>query len=92
MGYQAALQATGVGSMITLHPIAGSVVKPEDAERADKRLKRLLYLYLLDQGIYIAERGFMALSLVVGASDMQRLLGALESFIKRYRHLLVASA
>ena len=92
MGYQAALQATGVGSMITLHPIAGSVVKPEDAERADKRLKRLLYLYLLDQGIYIAERGFMALSLVVDTPDTERLLGALESFIKRYRHLLVASA
>ncbi|MCC7482443.1 MAG: aminotransferase class III-fold pyridoxal phosphate-dependent enzyme [Hyphomicrobiales bacterium] len=92
MGYQAAFQATGVGSMITLHPIAGSIVKPEDADRADKRLKRLLYLYLLDQGIYIAERGFMALSLVVGAVDRQRLLDALESFIKRYRHLLVASA
>jgi len=92
MGYQAAFQATGVGSMITLHPIAGSIVKPEDADRADKRLKRLLYLYLLDQGIYIAERGFMALSLVVSAVDRQRLLDALESFIKRYRHLLVASA
>jgi glutamate-1-semialdehyde 2,1-aminomutase len=78
--------------MITLHPISGSVVKPEDAERADKRLKRLLYLDLLDQGIYIAERGFMALSLVVGAADTQRLLGALEGFIKRYRNLLVASA
>jgi glutamate-1-semialdehyde 2,1-aminomutase len=92
MRYQATLQATGVGSMITLHPISGPAVKPEDAERADKRLKRLLYLYLLDQGIYIAERGFMALSLVVGAADTQRLLDALESFIKRYRHLLVASA
>ena len=92
MGYQAAFQATGVGSMITLHPIAGSIVKPEDADRADKRLKRLLYLYLLDQGIYIAERGFMGLSLVVSAVDRQRLLDALESFIKRYRHLLVASA
>ena len=78
--------------MLTLHPIAGPVVKPEDAEKADKRLKRLLYLDLLDQGIYIAERGFMALSLVVGAAETQRLLGAIESFIKRYRHLLVASA
>jgi glutamate-1-semialdehyde 2,1-aminomutase len=92
MRYQAALQATGVGSMLTLHPIAGAIVKPEDTEKGDNRLKRLLYLDLLDQGIYIAERGFMALSLVVGTSDTQRLLGALESFIKRYRHLLVASA
>ena len=92
MGYQAALQATGVGSMITLHPIAGPWLNQKMRRRADKRLKRLLYLNLLDQGIYIAERGFMALSLVVSAPDTQRLLGALESFIKRYRHLLVASA
>ncbi len=92
MRYQAAMQATGVGSMLTLHPIAGSIVKPEDTEKADIRLKRLLYLDLLDQGIYIAERGFMALSLVVTMPDTQRLLEALESFIKRYRHLVVASA
>ena len=78
--------------MITLHPISGSIVKPEDAEKADKRLKRLLYLDLLDQGIYIAERGFMALSLMVGTPETQRFLGALEGFIKRYRQLLVASA
>ena len=92
MRYQAAMQATGVGSMLTLHPLGGAIVKPEDTEKADTRLKRLLYLDLLDQGIYIAERGFMALSLVVAPPDMQRLLEALESFIKRYRHLLVASA
>ena len=91
MRYQAAMQATGVGSMLTLHLIAGAIVKPEDTERGDNRLKRLLYLDLLDQGIYIAERGFMALSLVVTPPDTQRLLDALESFIKRYRHLVVAS-
>ncbi len=92
MGYQAAMQATGMGSMLTLHPIAGSIVKPEDTEMGDKRLKRLLYLDLLDRGIYIAERGFMALSLMVKQPETQRLLDALESFIKRYRHLMVASA
>lgn len=91
MRYQASMQATGMGSMLTLHPIAGPIVKPEDTERGDNRLKRLLYLYLLDQGIYIAERGFMALSLMVTTPDMQQLLEALESFIKRYRHLVVAS-
>ena len=91
MRYQASMRATGVGSMLTLHPIAGSIVKPEDMEKGDNRLKRLLYLDLLDQGIYIAERGFMALSLMVTTPDTQRLLEALESFIKRYRHLVVAS-
>jgi glutamate-1-semialdehyde 2,1-aminomutase len=90
MRYQAAMQATGVGSMITLHPIAGTITSPVDTEKADMRLKRLLYLDLLDQGIYIAERGFMALSLAVTHIDTQRLLAALESFVTRYRHLVVA--
>jgi glutamate-1-semialdehyde 2,1-aminomutase len=75
--------------MITLHPVAGAIVGPDDVAKADIRLKRLLYLYLLDHGVYIAERGFMALSLVVQHPDMQRLLETLENFIKRYRHLLV---
>ncbi len=92
MRYQASMQATGMGSMLTLHPMAGPIVKPEDAGRGDNRLKRLLYLDLLDQGIYIAERGFMALSLMITTPDTERLLQALESFIKRYRHLVVASA
>ncbi len=92
MRYQASMQATGMGSMLTLHPVLGEIASPADTEKADNRLKRLLYLDLLDQGIYIAERGFMALSLVIETVDTQRLLGALESFIKRYRHLLVASA
>jgi glutamate-1-semialdehyde 2,1-aminomutase len=92
MRYQTSMQATGVGSMITLHPVAGTIKSPADTEKADIRLKRLLYLDLVDQGIYIAERGFMALSLVVTMPDTQRLLEALESFIKRYRHLVVASS
>jgi glutamate-1-semialdehyde 2,1-aminomutase len=92
MRYQTSMQATGMGSMLTLHSVLGEIASPADTEKADIRLKRLLYLDLLDQGIYIAERGFMALSLVIETVDTQRLLGALESFIKRYRHLLVASA
>ena len=91
MRYQASMQATGVGSMITLHPVTGTIASPADTENADVRLKRLLYLDLLNQGIYIAERGFMALSLVVAKKDTQRLLDALESFINRYRHLVVAA-
>ena len=89
MRYQCSMQATGVGSMITLHPISGAIGGPDDVAKADVRLKRLLYLHLLDHGIYMAERGFMALSLVVEQPDMRRLLEVLEDFIKRYRYLLV---
>ncbi len=88
MKYQAPMRATGLGSMLTLHPVAGDVKSPEDAEKGDKRLKQLLFLDLLDEGIYIAERGFMALSLMVTDQDCNKLVGVVERFIERRRDLL----
>ena len=88
MRSQVRMKATGVGSMITLHPLGGDIRAPEDVDKADKRLKQLLFLDLLDQGIYIAERGFMALSLMVSDDDCQRLIAAVENFIGRRRELL----
>ncbi len=89
MRYQVRMKATGMGSMITLHPVAGDIRSPEDVEGADSRLKRLLFLDLLDAGIYIAERGFMALSLMVTGDDCKRVVATVESFIKNRRELLV---
>jgi glutamate-1-semialdehyde 2,1-aminomutase len=86
--YQAPFQATGIGSMMTIHPVAGHISGPEDAAHADIRLKRLLYLYLLDQGFYIAERGFVALSLVIDDADADALVGALDSFVQTHRSVL----
>lgn len=88
MRAQVRMKATGMGSMITVHPLGGDIVKPEDAEHADKRLKQLLFLDLLDQGIYIAERGFMALSLMIDEEACARLVAAFESFIAKRRALL----
>ncbi len=89
MGYQVRMRATGMGSMLTLHPVAGEICSPADLAKADTRLKRLLFLDLLDQGIYAAERGFMALSLMVTDADCARVVAGVESFIKNRRELLV---
>jgi glutamate-1-semialdehyde 2,1-aminomutase len=90
MRYQAPLRATGMGSMMTLHPVAGEVRSPEDSGRADIRLKRLLYLDLLDQGYYIAERGFSALSLMIDENHSDGLTRAVGQFVERRRPLLDA--
>ncbi len=89
MRYQVRMRATGRGSMITVHPVAGNIRSPADIEKADARLKRLLFLDLLDQGIYIAERGFIALSLMVTDADCTRVVVGVESFIKSRQELLV---
>ena len=88
MKSQVRMKATGMGSMITVHPLGGDIFKPEDAECADKRLKQLLFLDLLDQGIYIAERGFMALSLMIDDAACDRLVAGFEVFISKRRGLL----
>ncbi len=90
MRYQAAWQVTGIGSLLNFHPVAGHVSRTADLEKADQRLRRLLYFHLLGQGIYIAERGFMALSLVVTDADCARLVAAVDGFVLKYRGLLNA--
>ena len=89
MRYQVKMKAMGQGSMVVIHPTAGEINSPHDIENTDKRLRQLLVLDLLEQGIYIAERGFMALSLVVTDADCDRLVKAVEDYITRRRELLV---
>ncbi len=57
--------ATGRGSILALHPVPGPVLSTADLEAADPRLRELLFLGLLERGFYLAQRGFMALSLAV---------------------------
>jgi glutamate-1-semialdehyde 2,1-aminomutase len=88
MHHQAPLQVTGVGSLLTLHPLGGRISGVEDVAKADLRLKRLIYFHLLDNGIYVAERGFMALALTLSDADFDALEHALEGFVKDYRAVL----
>ncbi|MFN4142518.1 aspartate aminotransferase family protein [Aestuariivirga sp.] len=89
MRYQVKMKATGQGSMICIHPAAHDITSPESLEKTDKRLRQLLFLDLLEEGVYIAERGFMALSLMVTDSDCERLVEAVETHITRRRDLQV---
>jgi glutamate-1-semialdehyde 2,1-aminomutase len=85
MRHQARMQVTGVGSLLTLHPLGGEIADAETASTADMRLKRLIYFHLLDDGIYLAERGFMALSLVLSDQESDALVESLERFVRKYR-------
>jgi glutamate-1-semialdehyde 2,1-aminomutase len=89
MRYQVRMKAMGQGSMIALHPMQGEIKSPHDIEATDKRLRQLLFLDLLEQGVYIAERGFMALSLMVTDEDCGRVVSAVEHHITARRDLLV---
>ncbi len=88
MRYQAPMQVTGIGSLLTIHPKAGPIEKPEDLDDTDIRIKKLLYLHLLDHGVYIAERGFMALSLAIDDRACDQLAQSIEEFVKANRSIL----
>ena len=87
MGYQVKLKATGIGSLITVHPLTGDISTPNDVAKADPRLRQLFYLDLLEEGYYLAGRGYMALSLVVTDEHCDGFIAAIERIITARRHL-----
>jgi glutamate-1-semialdehyde 2,1-aminomutase len=69
---------TGWGSMMTLHTTAGPVTSPADLAGADPVLKELVFHELLHRGVYVAPRGFVALSLAVTDDDVDTFVTALD--------------
>ena len=82
------LRATGVGSLLNIHAIAGDVWYPDELAASDDRIKELLFLDLLERGYYMARRGFIALSLEVTDEDLAGFESSIASFVDAYRHLI----
>ena len=73
---------TGWGSMMTLHTVSGPVRNPADLRAADAARTELLFHELLDRGVYIAPRGFLALSLAVTDDDLPEFVDALSGALE----------
>ena len=71
---------SGVGSMMTIHPTPGPVVRWSDLAGVDHRWRRLLFHDLLARGYYVAERGYLALSLAVTDEDLDGFVEAVGAF------------
>lgn len=69
----------GMGSLFAMH-----FNGPDNAT-----LAALLYFHLLDHGIYIATRGFIALTLEIREEHFAPLLSAVESFLDRFAGALI---
>ena len=74
--------ATGLGSMIGLHPVPGPVRTPDDLADADDRRRELLFLDLLERGWYMARRGFIALSLEITDGDIDGFVAAVRDSLR----------
>ncbi len=82
------MTASGLGSILSIHFRPGPILRPEDLEGEDPRLKQVFHLAMLARGIYLSPRGMMALSLPMGDSESDALLDAVAGFIEDYRPLL----
>jgi glutamate-1-semialdehyde 2,1-aminomutase len=79
--------ATGIGSMMAVHPTAGPVAQWSDVAGVDPRWRRLLFHDLLARGYYIAERGYLALSLDVTDEHVDGFVDAVRDFVTEYSGL-----
>jgi glutamate-1-semialdehyde 2,1-aminomutase len=71
--------ATGYGSMVGLHFTREPVRRITDLPVAHE-LRALLHLHMLESGYSYARRGFIALSLPLGESDIDGFAAAVEAF------------
>lgn len=83
-----AAQFTGFGSILGIHFVSGPLRNARDAATSDPRLRELFYLHMLEEGVWIARRGMMALSLPLSDADLDKVFAAGESFVDRWSHLL----
>lgn len=73
---------SGIGSINTAH-------FGRNDDLAD--LRDLFYFHMLENGIYIARRGFIALNIQQKKEDMDRFVDAVKSFVDRWEHILKMS-
>jgi glutamate-1-semialdehyde 2,1-aminomutase len=79
---------TGLGSMATPHFRAGPIERPYAATVEEDSLRELFFFDMLRDGLYLARRGMVALSLPVGEPELGRFTAAVTEFVQSRAPLL----
>ncbi len=87
-----AMHFSGRGSMLNVHFRGGPILRPYAAGADEEALRELFFFDMLDAGLYLARRGMVALSLPVGAADLDRFVAAVGEFVQARGPLLRAVA
>ncbi len=85
-----ALQFSGIGSLMNLHATDRPISHPADLVDTDSLVKELIFHELLARGVYMARRGFVALSLPFGDAEIAEFLAALDAVVGRFKGVLPA--
>ncbi len=73
---------SGYGSMMSLHALPEPPLNARDVSNRDSVLQELLFLGLLERGVYSAARGMMNLSLTLTDDQLARVLDALAEVLE----------
>ena len=77
---------------MTLHATDRPLRCAADLAGTDPRVKDLLFFALLERGVFMARRGFIALSLPFGDAEAEQFVAALDDVLRTYAELLPAVA
>lgn len=75
------LSVTGLGSLMSIHTVRGPVRSPSDLATTDAVLKQLLFHELVERGIYLAARGYIALSAAITGEDCDAFVEATRAAV-----------
>lgn len=81
------MQFTGYGSMMTVHMNREKLLRPRSSPQEDQ-IAKLFYFDLLNDGIWIARRGMITVSLPIGQSEIDKLEASVSEFISSRATLL----
>lgn len=81
-------QATGRGSIMTIHFTDRPIRRPADIGDGTPELRRLLHLEMLRRNQYMAPRGMMTVSLPMGHREFDGLVHAIGDFVGEHEPLL----
>lgn len=81
------MQFTGYGSMMTVHMSQEKLERPQASDK-DAQLKKLFYFDLINDGVWIARRGMITVSLPIGEAEMGKLEASVGEFVSSRKTLL----
>ena len=79
--HQAPVSVSGFGSMMSLHGLRTAPTTPVEAMERDNALNELLFLGLLERGVYIATRGMMNVGLAHTDAQLETALERLDDLL-----------
>lgn len=82
------LYVSGIGSLLCIHFQRQSLRSISDKSETDARLRTLFHIEMLLAGIYLADRGYMALSLALGQEEYDAFIDRFAEFLDKVRQLL----